>query len=139
MLYPNSTNWIGGTPPAPSGRTPLSNWDRIMKTPGGRFAKAFTAAGTLAGGAYSVYDNFRAIDLSGLSPDDRRFFNSIMPALKTFYKDPEKYAKDYKDSPEQIKKLKNYIIQLKQISGGNNVFPPSDVWDAWIKTQPNTQ
>lgn len=139
MLYPNSTNWIGGTPPAPSGRKPLSNWDRIMKTPVGKFTKAFTAAAALGGTAYSVYDRNRAIDLSGLSPDDQRFFNSIMPALKTFYKDPEKYAKDYKDSPEQIKKLKNYIIQLKQRPGGNNVFPPSDVWDAWMKTQPNTQ
>ena len=138
MLYPNSTNWIGGTPPAPSGLRPLSVYDkfkRIMDTPGGRGAKAMAIAAALAGTADSVYDRNRAIDLSGLSPDDQRFFNSIMPALKTFYKDPEKYAY----TPEQIKKLKNYIIQLKQRSGGNNVFPPSDVWDAWIKTQPNTQ
>ena len=136
MLYPNSTNWIGGTPP---GRKPLSNWDRIMKTPVGKFTKAFTAAAALAGTAFSVYDRNRDIDLSGLSPAEQRFVKSIMPSLKTFYKDPEKYAKAYEEQPEQIKKLKNYIIQLKQISGGNNVFPPSDVWDAWMKTQPNTQ
>ena len=140
MLYPNSTNWIGGTPPAPSGRKPLSVYDkfkRIMDTPGGRGAKAMAIAAALAGTADSVYDNNRDIDLSGLSPGEQAFVKNAMPALKTFYKDPEKYAKVY--SPEQIKKLKNYIIQLKQLPGGNNVFPPSDVWDAWIKTQPNTQ
>ena len=140
MLYPNSTNWIGGTPPAPSGLRPLSGYDkfkRIMNTPGGKGAKAGAMAAALAGTAYSVYDNFRDIDLSDLPPESQRYVKSIMPSLKTFYKDPEKYAKDY--SPEQIKKLKNNIIQLKQRSGGNNVFPPSDVWDAWMKTQPNTQ
>ena len=140
MLYPNSTNWIGGTPPAPSGLRPLSVYDkfkRIMDTPGGRGAKAMAIAAALAGTADSVYDRNRAIDLSGLSPGEQAFVKNAMPALKTFYKDPEKYAKVY--SPEQIKKLKNYIIQLKQRPGGNNVFPPSDVWDAWIKTQPNTQ
>ena len=140
MLYPNSTNWIGGTPPAPSGLRPLSGYDkfkRIMNTPGGKGATAVAAAAALAGSAYSVYDNFRAIDLSGLSPAEQQYVKNSMPGLKAFYKDPEKYAKEY--SPEQIKKLKNNIIQLKQRSGGNNVFPPSDVWDAWMKTQPNTQ
>lgn len=132
MLYP--------TPPAPSGLRPLSSYDkfkRIMNTPGGKGAKAGATAAALGGAVYSVYDNFRDIDLSDLPPESQQYVKSIMPALKTFYKDPEQYAKDY--SPEQIKKLKNNIIQLKQRSGGNNVFPPSDVWDAWMKTQSNTQ
>lgn len=139
MIYGNQpTNWIGGTPSASSDLNlkPLNRYDqfkRIMNTPGGKFAKVGAIGAALAGTAYSVYDKFRDIDLSDLDPESQRHVKSIIPALKTFYYDPEKYAKDY--SPEQIKKLKDNILQLKKRSGGNNVFPPSEVWDTWMTKQ----
>ena len=115
---------------------PLGGADKFkqsLKTPRAKSVGKWSSILAVGGaGANYAYNKFRDQDLSDYSPEDQAYIKKMLPVLKDYYNNVDKFQTEL-DRDQQLQVV-NYVNTLKKLPALKADFPPNSKWDIYVKT-----
>lgn len=145
MLKPENARMLGITDTVPKSAAPakrdlnlkpLSSMDKFKRGMGSPKAKGLGKWSSIlavgGAGANWAYNKFRDQDLSDYSPEDQEYIKKMLPMIKDYYNDVDKFQTEL-DRDQQLQVV-DYVNTLKKLPALKAEFPPNSKWDIYVKT-----
>lgn len=145
MIKPENARMLGVVDTVPKATAPakrdlnlrpLSGADKFrrgMSSPKAKGIGKWSSILAVGGaGANWAYNKFRDQDLSDYSPEDQEYIKKMLPMIKDYYNDVEKFQAEL-DRDQQLQVV-DYVNTLKKLPALKSEFPPNAKWDIYVKT-----